>query len=322
MTAAATDVHEQRRLYPQLCLSGCFRQPNYHSGQIRRLFPESTYGSTYKFVGYAYTYDNAGNILTSTDNLNNVTTYTYDDQNQLLTESGTVSGFNGPPVSYNNTYTYDTTGNILTSSDGETTHTYTYGDAEWKDLLTAYDGESITYDAIGNPTSYYNGNRWTMGWENGRQLTTLSKQPPVVISTQPENYYGTVGGTASFTVAASGDRVTYQWQCSTDDGETWSNISGGTSTTLNVPIQASVNGNLYRCIAKDYMGHAATSQAGKLTVTSSVATYSEFDPEFTLINEPDDSLWQTRRYRYLHRGSGRCKPELSVAVPRSRLQKF
>ena len=47
-----------------------------------------------------------------------------------------------------------------------------------------------------------------MGWENGRQLTSLSKQPPVVITTQPENYYGTVGGTATFTVAARGDRVT------------------------------------------------------------------------------------------------------------------
>ena len=167
-------------------------------------------------------------------------------------------------------------------------HTYTYGDSEWKDLLTAYDGESITYDAIGNPTSYYNGNRWTFGWENGRQLTSLSKQPPVVITTQPENYYGTVGGTATFTVAASGDRVTYQWQRSTDDGETWSNISGGTSTTLSIPIQASVNGYLYRCIAKDYMGHIATSQAGKLTVTSAISTLSEFEPEFTVINEPDD----------------------------------
>ena len=110
----------------------------------------------------------------------------------------------------------------------------------------------------------------------------------MVITTQPENYYGTVGGTATFTVAASGDRVTYQWQRSTDDGETWSNISGGTSTTLSIPIQASVNGNLYRCIAKDYMGHIATSQAGKLTVTSSLSTLSEFEPEFTVINEPDD----------------------------------
>lgn len=107
-----------------------------------------------------------------------------------------------------------------------------------------------------------------MGWENGRQLTSLSKQPPVVITTQPENYYGTVGGTATFTVAASGDRVTYQWQRSINDGETWDNISGGTSTTLSVPIQAGLNGYLYRCIAKDYMGHIATSQAGKLTVSS------------------------------------------------------
>ena len=85
-----------------------------------------------------------------------------------------------------------------------------------------------------------------MGWENGRQLTSLSKQPPVVITTQPENYYGTVGGTATFTVAASGDRVTYQWQRSINDGETWDNISGGTSTTLSVPIQAGLNGYLYR----------------------------------------------------------------------------
>ena len=110
----------------------------------------------------------------------------------------------------------------------------------------------------------------------------------MVITTQPENYYGTVGGTATFTVAASGDRVTYQWQRSTDDGETWSNISGGTSTTLSIPIQASVNGNLYRCIAKDYMGHIATSQAGRLSVTSAISTLSEFEPEFTVINEPDD----------------------------------
>ena len=109
-----------------------------------------------------------------------------------------------------------------------------------------------------------------------------------MITTQPENYYGTVGGTATFTVAASGDRVTYQWQRSINDGETWDNISGGTSTTLSVPIQAGLNGYLYRCIAKDYMGHIATSQAGKLTVSSALSTISEFEPEFTVINEPDD----------------------------------
>ncbi len=47
------------------------------------------------------------------------------------------------------------------------TRTYTYGDSDWRDLLTAY-------DAIGNPTSYYNGTRWTMSWVNGRSLATAS----------------------------------------------------------------------------------------------------------------------------------------------------
>ena len=35
----------------------------------------------------------------------------------------------------------------------------TYGNTDWKDLLTAFDGQSITYDTSGNPLSYYNGKR-------------------------------------------------------------------------------------------------------------------------------------------------------------------
>ena len=109
---------------------------------------------------YAYTYDNMGNIATYTD-VNGTVTYTYDNQGQL------ISAVNGD-TTY--AYTYDTVGNIL-SGNG---HTFTYGDAGWKDLLTAVDGQSITYDAMGNPTSYYNGNRWTFTWAQGRRLTTAS----------------------------------------------------------------------------------------------------------------------------------------------------
>ncbi len=210
----------------------------------------------------------------------------YDNWGQLLTESGTVSGFPEAPYSYSNAYQYDSVGNIKSFSDGTTTHTYAYEDADWKDLLTSYDGQSITYDSNGNPTSYFNGNRWTFGWENGRQLTTLSKQAPVIITTQPENFFGTAGSTATFTVKAEGDRVTYQWQRSKDEGKTWTDISGETSEALNVTIQSSDFGSQYRCIAKDFMGHVATSQAGKLA--SSIASQSAWDPEYTIINEPDD----------------------------------
>ena len=49
---------------------------------------------------------------------------------------------------------------------------YAYGNTGWKDLLTSYNGQSITYDTIGNPLSYRG---MTLTWQNGRQLATLTK---------------------------------------------------------------------------------------------------------------------------------------------------
>ena len=50
---------------------------------------------------------------------------------------------------------------------------YGYGNADWQDQLTSYNGSAITYDAIGNPTIWYNGMQMT--WQKGRQLTDLYK---------------------------------------------------------------------------------------------------------------------------------------------------
>ena len=49
--------------------------------------------------------------------------------------------------------------------------TYTYGNSQWRDLLTAYDGQSITYDQIGNPLIYRNGIRFA--WVHGRQMSSV-----------------------------------------------------------------------------------------------------------------------------------------------------
>ena len=113
---------------------------------------------------YGYTYDSMGNIATFSAPGKGTVTYTYDNQGQLLKAAGDTTY----------TYTYDGAGNILTASDGTATHSYTYGDTNWKDLLTAFDGNSISYDAIGNPTSYFNGTRWNFTWVNGRSLATAS----------------------------------------------------------------------------------------------------------------------------------------------------
>ena len=105
-----------------------------------------------------YEYDAEERITKVTDSVDGVIEYTYDAQGQLLTETN-----DGVAV---NTMTYDGYGNILTKNG----KTYTYGDSVWKDLLTSYDGQSIAYDAQGNPTSYLG---HTLTWEKGRQLKSF-----------------------------------------------------------------------------------------------------------------------------------------------------
>jgi len=130
---------------------------------------------------FQYTYDANGNIKTYTEPGKDTITYTYDSQNQL---TGVTVGNN---ISYS--YTYDNLGNIKSKTKIDTTKsgtdqqiisTYTYSKDvntsdwkdDWKDLLVAYNDDPITYDAIGNPTVYYNG--WNFTWKHGRQMATAT----------------------------------------------------------------------------------------------------------------------------------------------------
>ena len=63
---------------------------------------------------------------------------------------------------------YDKGGNILSKTINGVTTLYSYEDDGWGDLLTAYDGDSITYDTVGNPLTYRGGMVFT--W-TGRELT-------------------------------------------------------------------------------------------------------------------------------------------------------
>ena len=141
-----------------------------------------------------YGYDDNGNIASATLN-GKWTGYTYDALGQLIQvndHSDTRSGENGTTWKY----TYDLGGNILkkerfayadTTTPLETV-TYEYGDANWRDKLTAVNGSTIRYDAIGNPL---NDGTWTYTWQNGRQLQKMQKS----------------GVTAEFVYNADGLRV-------------------------------------------------------------------------------------------------------------------
>ena len=49
---------------------------------------------------------------------------------------------------------------------------YTYGDSNWKDKLTKYNNQAITYDNSGNPINYRD--NWTFTWQKGIQLAGAS----------------------------------------------------------------------------------------------------------------------------------------------------
>ncbi|PWJ70779.1 hypothetical protein B0O40_0628 [Ruminococcaceae bacterium R-25] len=100
------------------------------------------------------------------------------------------------------------------------------------------------------------------------EVTLHVKEPTnaITITTQPVNFAGTEGSTAKFTIAASGEGLTYQWQLK--KGKSWSNLTSGgaTSATLSVKVDSSKNGKVYRCLITDANGEELASNEVSITV--------------------------------------------------------
>jgi len=217
---------------------------------------------------YSYTYDDRGNIISVTDGTN-IVTYAYDAANQLIREDDLQRG-------YTRVWEYDNAGNILSRKEyaytlqetltaGTETNTvsYDYGDEEWGDLLTSYEGNAIVYDEIGNPLS---DREWSYDWEHGRQLSSMETYQPIKITVQPESFTGEVGNTASFHVSARGVDLTYSWKFSNNGGETWwsSTADGNNTHTLQIEATAARSGYLYRCVITDAEGNSRTTNPAEL----------------------------------------------------------
>ena len=156
----------------------------------------------------SYIYDANGNI-SSISRLQNGQSqnlsYEYDGLDQLVR-------VNDQKASTTTLYTYDAGGNITSAKTYPYTtgavsgaplsqNTYAYSSSGWKDLLTNFNGDSILYDEIGNPTQYRDG--MTFSWESGRQLSSI---------TQGDSAY-------SYSYDASGTRIS-----KTVNGSTYSYI--------------------------------------------------------------------------------------------------
>ena len=128
----------------------------------------------------SYAYDACGNVETmverSADGSERKIRYYYDALNQLVREDN---------QNQNKTicYTYDVGGNMVRRDEYSYTEnpviteapwksdTFEYQTGGWRDQLRFYNGQAITYDAMGNPLQYLG---MQMEWEKGHQLRHIT----------------------------------------------------------------------------------------------------------------------------------------------------
>ncbi len=108
---------------------------------------------------------------------------------------------------------------------------------------------------------------------------TLTVEGPVAISVQPISVSECSGNGAAFTATATnggGGTLAYQWQVSTDNGTSWTDVSdagvytGSATTTLTISNVAGLGGNQYRIQASTTECADVNSSAATLTVEGPV----------------------------------------------------
>ena len=112
---------------------------------------------------------------------------------------------------------------------------------------------------------------------------TIVKTAPSITSNPANANACSSGGSASFTVGASGIIANYTWQESTNGGSSWSTVSdggvysGATTATLSISNTNGFNGYQYQAKANNVAGSSSFSTAATLTLSSSQNWYFDGD---------------------------------------------
>ncbi len=111
---------------------------------------------------------------------------------------------------------------------------------------------------------------------------TLQINASPVVTANPSNASTCPASIASFTVAATGAGLSYQWQLSINSGSTWSNLtntapySNVTAATMNITgATLSMDGYQYRCVVSGTCSPSATSNAVTLTLNNIITITSQ-----------------------------------------------
>ncbi len=100
------------------------------------------------------------------------------------------------------------------------------------------------------------------------EAVAMTTATTVAIVTDPADYTGAVGETATFTVEAQGQGLCYQWMYSNNEGRSWTKSTqpGSDTNALQVGVKAFRDGQMYRCVVTDASGNVVTSEAASIVI--------------------------------------------------------
>jgi len=89
-----------------------------------------------------------------------------------------------------------------------------------------------------------------------------------LIGAHPQDFVGIEGTQATFAITPRGENLTYQWEVSTDDGETWNNATANGNQTVSIwmNLYANYSGRQYRCKVTDANGNTQYSNPATLSL--------------------------------------------------------
>ncbi len=196
--------------------------------------------------------------------------------NAVVDTEGSIEGILNSPLNSFQVGADGESGGIVFNGKSGTV----YGNVTLDESLTINQGETLTIPE--GSTLNTNGtltNDGTITVESGGKLEgtttgqgTLKIAP--TITTQPQDVEVKENETATFTVKVTGTKpLSYQWQQSTDNGNSWTNIDSATRDTYTtVKTTMDMSGTQYRCVVSNSAG-SIISDAVSLTVNEHVHTW-------------------------------------------------
>ena len=109
------------------------------------------------------------------------------------------------------------------------------------------------------------------------KAVTVTVNIPLSITQQPQSVETAAGESVTFTIAAKGTGLTYQWYYKKADASDWVKWNGHTAASVSSTANESWNGMQVKCTVADSSGEKAESEAAVVTLVNQNGTIQQLE---------------------------------------------